>query len=72
MLNTVNQLFFATTLNCNFPELNWFAVTNFRNQNACRLSEKKLPEKFENWFTARKFFQRIGSCKPHNKFFIHK
>lgn len=34
MLNNLNQLFLATTLNCDLPEINWFAVTNFHNQNA--------------------------------------
>lgn len=56
MLNNLNQLFLATTLNCDLPEINWFAVINFRNQDV-DYRKKKLPEKFENWFTARKIFQ---------------
>lgn len=68
MLNTVNQLFLATTLFCDLPEINWFAVTYFHDQDANYL-KNKIPDKFENWFTARKICdEEAFACKSRENF----
>lgn len=49
---TVNQLLFAVTLFRKFPEVYWFAMTNFCYQDVDYL-ENNISETFEDRFAAR-------------------
>lgn len=49
-LFNVNQLLIATTLICDLSEINWFAATNFSNQNVDYLNFF-LPETVNDWLS---------------------
>lgn len=49
---TVNQLLFAMTLFCDLPEMNWFGVTDFHEQDVYYFKNNKT-EIFKDWFTAK-------------------
>lgn len=54
-ISTVNHIFSGWLFFRDLLEINWFATTNFRDQDV-EYMENETPEIFEDWFTAGKIW----------------